>query len=200
MNARARKSAVLLPLTLIGLAVVVAVLVCIAVVVPDTRMNVGRLVALVGLVLFVYGYGSGAYIAFTEDDLYGWLYLLFPPYAAYYFVSRWDEMRSRLVMLARRLGSARRWRAVARGGTPRRCGRQRRNRRAALTDNVAGFAVVRAQPVDRGGLSNQLADRLVLVEQVHRPAASVGDGGARGRCRGCGRASRTRSGMRPAVP
>ena len=62
-------------------------------------MNVGRVIALAGLILFVYGYGSGAYIAFTEDDLYGWLYLLFPPYAAYYFVSRWDEMSSRLVML-----------------------------------------------------------------------------------------------------
>ena len=56
-------------------------------------------VALAGLIVFLYGYGSGAYIAFTEDDLYGWLYLLFPPYAAYYFVSRWDEMSSRLVML-----------------------------------------------------------------------------------------------------
>ena len=55
--------------------------------------------ALTGLILFIYGYGSGAYVAFTEDDLYGWLYLMFPPYAAYYFVSRWDEMMSRFVML-----------------------------------------------------------------------------------------------------
>jgi hypothetical protein len=75
------------------------VLVVLAVFVPGTRMNVGRGLALAGLILFVYGYGSGAYIAFTEDDLYGWLYLLFPPYTAYYFVSRWDEMSSRLVML-----------------------------------------------------------------------------------------------------
>ena len=51
------------------------------------------------MIIFLYGYGSGAYIAFTEDGLYGWLYLIFPPYAAYYFVSRWDEMSSRLVML-----------------------------------------------------------------------------------------------------
>jgi hypothetical protein len=51
------------------------------------------------LILFAYGYASGAHIAFTEDDLYGWLYLIFPPFAAYYFVSRWDEMSSRLVML-----------------------------------------------------------------------------------------------------
>ena len=52
-----------------------------------------------GLIIFLYGYGSGAYIAFTEDDLYGWLYLIFPPFAAYYFVSRWDEMSGRLAML-----------------------------------------------------------------------------------------------------
>jgi hypothetical protein len=85
--------------TVIGLTCVTVVLVVLVVFVPDTRINVGRAVALAGLILFVYGYGSGAYIAFTEDDLYGWLYLLFPPYAAYYFVSRWDEMSSRLVML-----------------------------------------------------------------------------------------------------
>jgi hypothetical protein len=85
--------------TLIGLTGVALVLVIVALFVPGTRINIGRAVALAGLVLFVYGYGSGAYIAFTEDDLYGWLYLLFPPYAAYYFVSRWDEMSSRLVML-----------------------------------------------------------------------------------------------------
>ena len=85
--------------TLIGLTCVALVLVICGILRTGTRMNVGRVVALAGLILFVYGYGSGAYIAFTEDDLYGWLYLLFPPYAAYYFVSRWDEMSSRLVML-----------------------------------------------------------------------------------------------------
>ena len=84
---------------LIGFACVVAMLVVVAIVMPTARMNVGRLISLAGLVVFLYGYGSGCYIAFTEDDLYGWLYLIFPPYAAYYFVSRWDEMRSRLLML-----------------------------------------------------------------------------------------------------
>jgi hypothetical protein len=85
--------------TVIGLLCLAMILLILTVFVPGTRMNVGRGVALTGLILFVYGYASGAYIAFTEDDLYGWLYLLFPPYAAYYFVSRWDEMSSRLVML-----------------------------------------------------------------------------------------------------
>jgi ribosomal protein L37E len=84
---------------LIGLTCVVLLLVIVAVFVPGARLNVGRMIALAGLILFLYGYGSGAYIAFTEDDLYGWLYLLFPPYAAYYYVSRWDEMQSRLIML-----------------------------------------------------------------------------------------------------
>ncbi len=84
---------------LIGLACVVAIASLIAVFLPAARMNVGRGVALAGLILFLWSYGSGAYIAFIEDDLYGWLYLMFPPYAAYYFVSRWDEMMSRFVML-----------------------------------------------------------------------------------------------------
>ncbi len=101
---RRRKSASSHPVlsvraTLVGLTGVALVLVIVALFVPGTRINIARAVALAGLVLFVYGYGSGAYIAFTEDDLYGWLYLFFPPYAAYYFVSRWDEMSSRLVML-----------------------------------------------------------------------------------------------------
>jgi hypothetical protein len=85
--------------TMIGLACVVAVLAIFAVLVPGGRLIAGGSVALAGALLFAYGYGSGAYIAFTEDDLYGWLYLLFPPYAAYYYVSRWEEMRSRLIML-----------------------------------------------------------------------------------------------------
>jgi hypothetical protein len=77
-------------------AVVVGLLV--ALFAPGSRANIGGAIAFAGLVVFGYGYASGAYIAFTEDDLYGWLYLIFPPYAAYYFVSRWDEMRSRLMM------------------------------------------------------------------------------------------------------
>ena len=52
-----------------------------------------------GLILCLYGYASGAYIAFTEDDFHGWLYLLLPFYAAYYLVSRWDDMASRLIMI-----------------------------------------------------------------------------------------------------
>jgi hypothetical protein len=84
---------------LISLAALALMLTLLALFVPGTRKTVGVAVALPGLLLCVYGFVSGAYIAFTEDDLYGWLYVLFPFYAAYYFVSRWDEMRSRLVMV-----------------------------------------------------------------------------------------------------
>ena len=52
-----------------------------------------------GLLICLYGYATAIYIAFTEDDLHGWLCLLFPFYAAYYIVSRWDEMRSRVAMV-----------------------------------------------------------------------------------------------------
>jgi hypothetical protein len=84
---------------LISLAGIIVVLALSAVFIPGARMVIGLVLASSGLLLCLYGYASGAYIAFTEDDLYGWLYLLFPFYTAYYFISRWDEMRSRLVMV-----------------------------------------------------------------------------------------------------
>jgi hypothetical protein len=93
------ENAVSLPVILFSLAAIATVLALVAVFVPDARKIVGVALALPGLVLCLYGYASGVYIAFTEDDLYGWLFLLFPFYAAYYVVSRWDEMRSRLIML-----------------------------------------------------------------------------------------------------
>jgi hypothetical protein len=93
------ESAVSLPAILVGLAAIAVVVALVAYVVPGARKSAGVTLALPGLLLCLYGYASGAYIAFTEDDLYGWLYLLFPFYAAYYVVSRWDEMRSRLIMV-----------------------------------------------------------------------------------------------------
>jgi DNA-directed RNA polymerase subunit RPC12/RpoP len=93
-----------LPVILIGLTAIGVVLVLLTVFVPGARKPVGVAFALPGLLLFCYGYASGVYIAFTEDDLYGWLFLIFPPYAAYYVVSRWDDMRSRLIMVVAGLG------------------------------------------------------------------------------------------------
>jgi hypothetical protein len=93
------ESAVSLPAILIGLAAIAVLVALVGFIVPGARKSAGVTLALPGLLLCLYGYASGAYIAFTEDDLYGWLYLLFPFYAAYYIVSRWDEMRSRLIMV-----------------------------------------------------------------------------------------------------
>jgi hypothetical protein len=84
---------------LIGLAAIAVVLALLGYFVPGVRKWAGLSLALPGLLLCLYGYATAVYIAFTEDDFYGWLFLLFPFYAAYYVVSRWDEMRSRLIMV-----------------------------------------------------------------------------------------------------
>ena len=84
---------------LISVGVAAVVLALLTVLMPTARKPVGVAIALPGLLLCLYGYSSAVYIAFTEDDLYGWLCLLFPFYAAYYVVSRWDDMRSRLIMV-----------------------------------------------------------------------------------------------------
>lgn len=78
---------------------IVVVLAIVALFVPRMMVVVGSVLALVGVILTLYGYVTAIYIAFTEDDLHGWLVLIFPFYAAYYLVSRWDEMKSRLVMI-----------------------------------------------------------------------------------------------------
>ena len=84
---------------LIGLAAIAVVLALLGYFVPSVRKWAGVSLALPGLLLCLYGYATAVYIAFTEDDFYGWLFLIFPFYAAYYVVSRWDEMRSRLIMV-----------------------------------------------------------------------------------------------------
>jgi hypothetical protein len=88
-----------LPVILISLAAVAVVLAFLAVFVPSARWAVGMAIALPGLVLCLYGYATGVYVAFTEDDLYGWLFLIFPFFAAYYLVTRWEEMSSRVIMI-----------------------------------------------------------------------------------------------------
>jgi hypothetical protein len=88
-----------LPVILISLAAFVVVLALLGAFVPSVRWPVGVALTVPGLLLCLYGYASGVYIAFTEDDFHGWLCLLFPFYAAYYLVSRWDDMSSRLIMV-----------------------------------------------------------------------------------------------------
>jgi hypothetical protein len=88
-----------LPVILMSLAAFVVVLSLLGAFVPSIRWPVGVALTVPGLLLCLYGYASGVYIAFTEDDFHGWLCLLFPFYAAYYLVSRWDDMSSRLIMV-----------------------------------------------------------------------------------------------------
>ncbi len=83
----------------IGLAIAAVVGISLVVLPPAGLMAGGMVFAIAGLILTLYGYGSGAYIAFTEDSLHGMLYLIIPLYTAYYVLSRWDEMRSRLAIV-----------------------------------------------------------------------------------------------------
>jgi hypothetical protein len=45
-----------------------------------------------GMLLILIGYLAGAYGAFSEDSLYGFFYLVFPLYTAYYMVTRWEDL------------------------------------------------------------------------------------------------------------
>ena len=147
-----------------SLAAIAVVLALVAVLVPGVRKPVGIALALPGLLVCLYGYATAVYIAFTEDDLYGWLFLLFPFYAAYYIVTRWDEMRSRVVMIV--IGLT----LLAIGG---RFLEADRARAEALTPE----APKRRPRSERINESDHFADRLLLFEKIHRPAAAVVDRG-----------------------
>lgn len=84
---------------LIGLGVTLAVLVVLALIVPSLATAVGLVLAVAGVILLTVGFLAGAYTAFTEDFVHGFFYLVFFPYAAYYFVSRWEEMRLQLAAI-----------------------------------------------------------------------------------------------------
>ena len=64
----------------------------VAVLLPNGTLIAGISLAGIGLVLLLVGYGVGAYAAFCEDTLNGFLYLFIPLYTGYYLVSNWDEM------------------------------------------------------------------------------------------------------------
>jgi DNA-directed RNA polymerase subunit RPC12/RpoP len=64
----------------------------VAAILPGGAMIVASILAIAGIVLVLGGWGLGIYVAFTEDGMYGWLCLLFPPYTAYYMVTNWEEM------------------------------------------------------------------------------------------------------------
>ncbi len=84
----------------IGVAIVgVAVLAGVATLVPGGTLIVAGFLSVIGSILVLYGYATGAYIAFTEDSLHGLLYLLIPFYTGYYIMSRWDDMASRFAYM-----------------------------------------------------------------------------------------------------
>jgi hypothetical protein len=75
-----------------GGAALVLVLAAIALVAPRGTTIVGFVLLALGTLMVLVGFGAGAYGAFREDVLYGFLYLAIPLYTAYYLVTRWDDL------------------------------------------------------------------------------------------------------------
>jgi hypothetical protein len=59
---------------------------------PNGTIIAGIALAAIGVLMMLVGFFIGAYAAFCEDFLFGFLYLVFPIYTAYFLVSNWDEM------------------------------------------------------------------------------------------------------------
>ena len=68
------------------------ILVIVALLVPGGRNLAAMVLIVVGTLMALVGYSVGAYAAFTEDFLYGFLYLVIPLYTAYYIVTRFDDL------------------------------------------------------------------------------------------------------------
>jgi hypothetical protein len=78
---------------LIGFAAAaVLALVAISLFVPRGTLIAGCIVLVIGSGMLLMGYLVGAYAAFCEDFLYGFLYLVIPLYTAYYLITRWDDL------------------------------------------------------------------------------------------------------------
>jgi len=90
----------LLPWLLGVPAAITVALGLVAAILPGGTLIAASFLAIVGMVLVLGGYGVGAYVAFTEDSLHGWLYLFIPFYAAYYIVANWDDMWLGLALMA----------------------------------------------------------------------------------------------------
>jgi hypothetical protein len=76
----------------ISLGGTIFVLLMIALFVPGGRYLAAMSIGGIGTIVFLICYAVGAYVAFTEDVVYGFMFLLIPLYQAYYFVKNWDEM------------------------------------------------------------------------------------------------------------
>ena len=75
-----------------GMIGAVLVLAAIAWLAPHGTTIVGCVLMAIGSAMVLLGYGVGAYGAFCEDFLYGMLYVLLPLYAAYYLLTRWEDL------------------------------------------------------------------------------------------------------------
>ena len=74
-----------------GLALIV-ILTGVALFAPQGTWLAGCMLIVIGGLLVPLGFLAGAYGAFSEDLLYGFLYLAIPLYAAYYLVTRWEDL------------------------------------------------------------------------------------------------------------
>jgi hypothetical protein len=92
---RTRKERPTFPwLTLLAWSAIVFVIVLALIVLlaPQGTLIAGCVLMGIGSVLLLAGYGAGAYGAFCEDFLYGFLYLVIPLYTAYYMATRWEDL------------------------------------------------------------------------------------------------------------
>jgi hypothetical protein len=73
-------------------ALLIFALTGIALFAPAGTWFVGCILLVIGGLLSVLGFVAGAYGAFSEDSLYGYLYVLIPLFTAYYMVTRWEDL------------------------------------------------------------------------------------------------------------
>jgi hypothetical protein len=73
-------------------ALFVLALVATALLAPRGIWIAGCVLLALGSLMVLVGYAAGAYGAFREDFLYGFLYVVIPLYTAYYLVTRWDDL------------------------------------------------------------------------------------------------------------
>jgi hypothetical protein len=88
---RASRSAWPARLGWVGGALVIAIA-AVALLAPNGLLIAACIVIALGCVMILVGYAAGAYGAFSEDFLYGFLYLVIPLYTAYYMVTRWEDL------------------------------------------------------------------------------------------------------------
>lgn len=76
------------------LGLVALVMIVLAVAVPGGTRCAGALASILGLFFALATFWVGAFAAFREDWLYGFGYVFFPFYTAYYIVTRFDDLKN----------------------------------------------------------------------------------------------------------